>query len=130
MAGHALPAFHTLGIIVQLLVSLYAMTPVALYPPIAPTPTSTPMLPSPDNILKHLKRTNSNCVMVIPALLQIWAQDPKAVAFLASIEFVVRDLIPWVSRILDVTLYREYRRIPEVQCLRSWETLWQMQAFI
>ena len=90
MAGHALPAFHTLGIIVQLLVSLYAMTPIALYPPIASTPASTPMLPSPDNILEHLRRTHSNCLMIIPALLQTWAQDSNAVELLASLEFVVR----------------------------------------
>ncbi|KJA21774.1 hypothetical protein HYPSUDRAFT_216112 [Hypholoma sublateritium FD-334 SS-4] len=46
------------------------------------------MLPSPDSILEHLKRSQSNCMMAIPALLQIWAQDPKVVALLASIEFV------------------------------------------
>ena len=89
MAGMALPAFHTLGIIVQLLIGIYAMTPVSLYPPIATKRTSVPMMPTPDNILHHTFQTKSNCLVVIPALLQIWAQDKKAVDNLASLEFVV-----------------------------------------
>ncbi|KAF9477786.1 acetyl-CoA synthetase-like protein [Pholiota conissans] len=88
MAGHALPAFHTLGIFVHILVSQYSMTPVGLYPPMATTPTSTPMTPSPDNILDHTMRTGCNCMMIIPALLQIWSHDKKAVELLASLEFV------------------------------------------
>lgn len=89
MAGMALPAFHTLGIIVHLLVGIYAMTPVSLYPPIATKRSSMPMMPTPDNILHHMVQTRSNCLLIIPALLQIWAQDKKAVDYLASLEFVV-----------------------------------------
>ncbi|KAF9475758.1 putative aminoadipate reductase [Pholiota conissans] len=88
MAGHALPAFHTLGIFVHILVSQYSMTPVGLYPPIATTPTSMPMTPSLDNILDHTMRTGCNCTMIIPTLLQIWSHDKKAVELLASLEFV------------------------------------------
>ncbi|KAF8956600.1 hypothetical protein BDZ97DRAFT_2062868 [Flammula alnicola] len=88
MAGHALPAFHTLGVIVHLMVGLYAMTPIGLYPPIATTPTSTPMMPTPDNILDHITRTRCNCLMIIPALLQVWAQDKNSVQLLANLEFV------------------------------------------
>ncbi|KAF8192961.1 putative aminoadipate reductase [Pholiota molesta] len=88
MAGHALPAFHTLGINVHIIVSHYSMTPVGLYPPVAATPTSTPMIPSPDNILDHTARTGCNCMVIIPTLLQIWSHDKKAVDLLASLEFV------------------------------------------
>lgn len=89
MAGHALPAFHTLGINVHIMVSHYSMTPVGLYPPVAATPTSTPMIPSPDNILDHTARTVCNCMVIIPTLLQIWSHDKEAVDLLASLEFVV-----------------------------------------
>ncbi|KAF4610030.1 hypothetical protein D9613_010647 [Agrocybe pediades] len=87
MAGMALPPFHTLGIIVQLFVSLYSMVPITLYPPTAVTPKSLPMMPTPANILDHMVRTKSNSLVIIPALLQIWAQDPKAVEILANLEF-------------------------------------------
>ncbi|KAF8154594.1 hypothetical protein B0H34DRAFT_783744 [Crassisporium funariophilum] len=88
MGGMALPAFHTLGIIVQLLSPLYAMTPVSIYPPKATAPNALPVIPTPDNILDHLRRTGSNSLVIIPALLQLWAQDKKAVELLASLEFV------------------------------------------
>ncbi|KIM43694.1 hypothetical protein M413DRAFT_443603 [Hebeloma cylindrosporum] len=88
MAGMALPAFHTLGVIVHLLVGIYSMTPVSLYTPIATKRSSMPMMPTPDNILHHMVQTKSNCLVIIPALLQIWAQDKKAVDYLASLEFV------------------------------------------
>lgn len=90
MAGMALPAFHTLGIIVHLLIGIYAMTPVSLYTPIATKRSSMPMMPTPDNILHHMVQTKSNCLVIIPAFLQIWAQDQKVVDYLASLEFVVR----------------------------------------
>ncbi|KDR79170.1 hypothetical protein GALMADRAFT_1363110 [Galerina marginata CBS 339.88] len=87
MGGQALPAFHTLGIILQVLCGLYGMVPIGLYPPIATTPTSQPMIPTPGNILDHVVRSGCNSVMVIPALLQIWAQDKKAVEILAGLHF-------------------------------------------
>ena len=89
MAGMALPAFHTLGIIVHLLIGIYAMTPVSLYTPIATKSSSIPMMPTPDNILHHMVQTKSNCLVIIPAFLQTWAQDKKAVDYLVSLEFVV-----------------------------------------
>ncbi|KAF8956587.1 acetyl-CoA synthetase-like protein [Flammula alnicola] len=88
VAGHALPAFHTLGIIVHLMIGLYAMAPISLFPPVATTPTATPMMPTPHNILDHTTRTRCNSLVVIPALLQVWAQDKKAVEQLAALEFV------------------------------------------
>jgi acyl-CoA synthetase (AMP-forming)/AMP-acid ligase II len=90
MSGHALPPFHTLGIIAQALCSLYAMVPVGLFPPTATAPHLMPMIPTPHNILDHMKRTECNGLVIIPTLLQVWAQDKKAVELLASLDYVVR----------------------------------------
>jgi len=85
----ALPAFHTLGVISQLLHSLYALTVIALYPPIATTPSALPVMPTPDNILDHVRRTKCDILITIPALLQIWAQDKASVDLLATLKLIV-----------------------------------------
>ncbi|KAJ3503559.1 hypothetical protein NLJ89_g8377 [Agrocybe chaxingu] len=87
-AGMPLPAFHTLGIITHLLCGFYGMVPIGLYPPIATTPQAQPMMPTPQNILEHTARTKCNSMIIIPALLQIWASDEKAVKFLSTLEYV------------------------------------------
>ncbi|KAF8954562.1 hypothetical protein BDZ97DRAFT_1975945 [Flammula alnicola] len=99
MAGHALPAFHTLGIVVHLMIGLYAVVPIGLFPPVATTPTSTPMMPIPHNVLDHITRTRCNCLAIIPTILQMWAQDKKAVDLLASLEFVVWSGGPLPSKL-------------------------------
>lgn len=85
----ALPAFHTMGIIVQLLIGNYAMQPIGLYPPTATTPVSLPMMPTPANLLDHIVRTRCTGLATIPAFLQVWAQDKDAVRILASLQYVV-----------------------------------------
>lgn len=85
----ALPAFHTLGIYSQVLYTLYGGTSLALYPPVTTSSDRIPMMPTPDNILEHTRRTKSNAIMTIPALLQIWGQSKEAVEFLKTLEFVV-----------------------------------------
>lgn len=92
VAGMVLPPFHTLAIGVHLLVGLYSTVPIALYPPIATSPGSLPMVPSPNNVLDHIARTGSNCLIILPTLLQMWAQDQNAIKTLASLEFVVSGL--------------------------------------
>jgi len=88
----ALPAFHTLGVISHLLHSTYALSPIALYPPAAFTPSQLPPMPTPDNILDHLRRNKSETLITIPALLQIWAQDKAAVDFLATLKMIVSEI--------------------------------------
>ncbi|KAF8154567.1 hypothetical protein B0H34DRAFT_661311 [Crassisporium funariophilum] len=88
MACMSLPPFHTLGVISQLLHNTYALTPVPLYPPIAVSPSALPVMPTPDNILEHVRRNKANSLVTIPTLLQIWAQDQRYVDFLATLEFI------------------------------------------
>lgn len=104
IGAHALPSFHTLGFVVQVLSGMYSLVRIGLYPPIASRPFATPMMPTPDNILDHITRSRSNALVIIPALLQVWAQDKSAVDVLAGLEFVVRDLSNFERFLLDAVL--------------------------
>ncbi|KAF8054252.1 putative aminoadipate reductase [Lyophyllum atratum] len=88
IAGMMLPSFHTLGIYTQVLYTLFGMNSVGVYPPQVWTREGTPVMPTPDNILEHTRRTKANAMITIPALLQVWAQDPGAVELLKTLEFV------------------------------------------
>ncbi|KNZ74034.1 Linear gramicidin synthase subunit D [Termitomyces sp. J132] len=83
-----LPSFHTLGIYVQVLYPLFGLISVGVYPPQVTSREMTPMIPTPENILEHTRRTKSNSMMTIPALLQIWAQSIEAVDLLKTLYFV------------------------------------------
>ncbi|KAG6906942.1 putative NRPS-like protein biosynthetic cluster [Tephrocybe rancida] len=88
IAGMMLPSFHTLGVYTQVLYTLVGVNSVGVYPPQVTSREATPMMPTPDNILDHTRRTKSNSMITIPALLQIWAQSPEAVDLLKTLEFV------------------------------------------
>ncbi|KAF8896177.1 hypothetical protein BD779DRAFT_1608500 [Infundibulicybe gibba] len=83
-----LPPFHTLGFHTQLLVPLYGLVPIAMYPPLVTTRDSLPMIPSPENILEHTRRTHSSGMITIPAFIQIWAQSSAAIEILKSQKIV------------------------------------------
>jgi acyl-coenzyme A synthetase/AMP-(fatty) acid ligase len=85
-----LPPFHTMGIYAQIIFPLLGCTTVAMYPPVVESPESLPTLPTPDNILDHVQKTKSNALVTTPTLLQIWAQDQKAIDLLSALQVVVR----------------------------------------
>lgn len=87
-----LPPFHILGFVFQILSALRRCTTVALYPPITKGPDLLPIMPTPQNILDHAQRTESNGIITVPSIIQVWSHDPKSVDFLKSLEFVVRGL--------------------------------------
>jgi acyl-coenzyme A synthetase/AMP-(fatty) acid ligase len=88
IGGMHLPPFHTLGVISCIIHSMYALSPVVLYPPVALTPAQLPVMPTPDNIIEHLRRTKADSLITIPTLLAIWAQDKESVDFLATLKIV------------------------------------------
>ncbi|KAF8816011.1 putative aminoadipate reductase [Phlegmacium glaucopus] len=89
IAGMHLPPFHTLGFMVQVLYALRSCTTIGLFPPVAKKPHLLPIMPTPENILDHTRRTKSNGIIAIPSIIQVWSQDPKSVEILKSLEFVV-----------------------------------------
>ncbi|KAJ6579476.1 putative aminoadipate reductase [Mycena vulgaris] len=83
-----LPSFHTLGLYLQLVQPLNG-NHVAVYPPTAISPTALPILPSPNNILEHTRKTNCTSLMTIPALFSVWATSPEAIAYLKTLRVVL-----------------------------------------
>lgn len=95
VGGMALPAFHTLGFASQVLRSTYGLCNIALYPPIADATSKLPVMPTPDNIIEHARRTGCEDLVGIPALFQVWVQQKETVDYLASLKLVV-SLLPSV----------------------------------
>lgn len=93
VAAMALPPFHLSGIYGQLLEPIYGGIPVALYPPTALSPDTLPILPSPDNIIAHTRKTKSGMLMCFPTLLATWSKSPDDVTFLKTLSFIVSPLI-------------------------------------
>ena len=89
MLGVQLPPFHAMGLCVQLTLPLYLCATIAIFPPVVTAPHLLPMAPTPDSILEHTQRTKSSCALTIPAFLQIWAQDKRALDILSSMDYVV-----------------------------------------
>ncbi|KAJ7123135.1 hypothetical protein C8R44DRAFT_981308 [Mycena epipterygia] len=67
-----LPAFHTLSIYFQLLVPLVGLCIVSI--------AST---------LEHAQTTGCNSIVIIPAILEIWASNEDAVVFLRRLSLIV-----------------------------------------
>ncbi|KAG6899436.1 hypothetical protein C0993_010311 [Termitomyces sp. T159_Od127] len=88
IAAMTLPPFHTLGIHIQILYSMFGLVSMGVYPPQVTSREKTPMIPTPENILEHIQRSKSNSMITIPALLQVWAQSPEAVDVLRTLHFV------------------------------------------
>ncbi|KAJ7339194.1 hypothetical protein DFH08DRAFT_748571, partial [Mycena albidolilacea] len=100
IANMGLPSFHPLGFVCQLLQPLSG-TPVAVYTPTATSPSSLPILPSPDNILEHARKTKCRSLTTVPAHLAIWFNSSDAVAYLATLHTIFWAGGPLPQRIGD-----------------------------
>ena len=85
----ALPPFHAFAFYAQFACALFNSLTVALYPPVVTEPSAQPVMPTPDNILVHVQQTQSNCLTVVPAMLQAWSQSTSDIEALRSLEVVV-----------------------------------------
>ncbi|KAG6864081.1 hypothetical protein C0993_009449, partial [Termitomyces sp. T159_Od127] len=88
IAAMMLPPFHTLGIYVQILYAMFGLVSLGVYPPQVTSSEKMPIIPTPENILEHIRRSKSNSMITIPALLQVWAQSPDAIDLLRTLHFV------------------------------------------
>ena len=66
--GMSLPAFHTMGIFVQLYGPLSGALSVGLYAPQEPEP---PVIPTPENILETAKITGCNGIISVPSMIEV-----------------------------------------------------------
>ncbi|KAG6824420.1 hypothetical protein H0H92_006932 [Tricholoma furcatifolium] len=84
-----LPTFHAFGVYTQLLMPIYGLISMSVYPPSATGPDRLLMVASPSNVLEQVQRTRSKILVVVPSLLQVWASNEEVIKFLASLERVV-----------------------------------------
>ena len=106
---------------VQILYALRSCTTVALYPPVTKRPDLLPIMPTPQNILDHTRRTKSTGIITIPSIIQIWSQDHKSVDFLKSLEFVVRRLFRFQG---FGFIFENYRFMLEEESVRKLGTFY------
>ncbi|KAJ3758360.1 acetyl-CoA synthetase-like protein [Lentinula raphanica] len=85
----ALPPFHGYAFYAQFACALYCSLTVALFPPTHIDAISPPILPTSENVLLHLQRTKSNCLTVVPSMLQTWSRSIPDVEVLRSLEIVI-----------------------------------------
>nr|F8P9P5.2 RecName: Full=Adenylate-forming reductase Nps11; AltName: Full=Benzoic acid reductase; AltName: Full=Nonribosomal peptide synthase-like enzyme 11; Short=NRPS-like [Serpula lacrymans var. lacrymans S7.9]ANX99775.1 benzoic acid reductase [Serpula lacrymans] len=84
-----LPSFHTLGIICSLYLPLITLRSVSVYAPTSYNdPKAIPVIPTSENILEGVQRTNCNALMAVPAFIELWALSPSAIEILKSLRFL------------------------------------------
>ena len=90
LGGLAIPAFHALALIMQLIHPLFGAFSGSILKPAVFDPTKDlPIMPTPENTLEAFERTSTNATMIFPTFLQIWSKDPESVKRLAKLEYVV-----------------------------------------
>ncbi|KAK1220933.1 hypothetical protein PQX77_016273 [Marasmius sp. AFHP31] len=90
LGGLAIPAFHALALIMQLIHPLFGSFSGSILPPTVFDPTKDlPVMPTPENSLEAFERTSTNATMIFPTFLQIWSKNPADVKRLAKLEYVV-----------------------------------------
>ncbi|KAF7371229.1 Non-canonical non-ribosomal peptide synthetase FUB8 [Mycena sanguinolenta] len=100
MANMGLPSFHLFGITCQLLQPLFG-TPAAVYPPTATSTSALPVIPTPDNIIEHARKTKCRSLTAVPALLATWSKSPETVAYLATLHTIIWSGGPLPQRVGD-----------------------------
>ncbi|KAJ7656834.1 putative aminoadipate reductase, partial [Mycena polygramma] len=97
----ALPAFHTLGMLTQLLTPILNGGTACIYPPVSTaTMYMIPPNPTPETSLENAKRANATGITAVPATILEW-QSPPHIAHLKTLKLVVYCGGPLASRVGD-----------------------------
>ncbi len=89
LGSMALPPFHTMGISQQLLYPMYGICCTCIYPPVVFSPEDLPVIPTSENILEHMKKTGCDFIILVPAILHLWAQSEETIQYLKGLRAVV-----------------------------------------
>ncbi|TFK59329.1 putative aminoadipate reductase [Pluteus cervinus] len=84
----ALPPFHSFSVFSQTMYSIFHQLTIAVYPPRVLAKGQLPVIPSPDNIIEHIRLTKADALMIVPAFLQAWARSPDAMSVLKNLQYV------------------------------------------
>ncbi|KAJ7622608.1 putative aminoadipate reductase [Mycena polygramma] len=98
----ALPAFHTLGMLTQLMTPILNGATACIYPPVSTaTEYIVPPNPTSENALENAKRTNATGITAVPATILDW-QSPEDIAYLKTLKLVAYAGGPLASRVGDL----------------------------
>ncbi|KAJ7656957.1 putative aminoadipate reductase [Mycena polygramma] len=108
----ALPAFHTAGVITQLLTPILGGGATCIYPP-ASTATEyvIPLNPTPENALENAKRANATGIGSVPAFILAW-QSPEDIAYLKTLKLLESAGGPLATRVGDFLVSQGVNVVP------------------
>ncbi|KAJ7085159.1 putative nonribosomal peptide synthetase [Mycena belliarum] len=87
-AAGALPPFHSLSVMFQLMFPLLAGGTACIYPPVAAaTRYGVPVAPTPQNALDNARKARATGIAAVPSVIQEW-QSPEQVAYLKTLNIV------------------------------------------
>ncbi|TFK33793.1 hypothetical protein BDQ12DRAFT_727427 [Crucibulum laeve] len=84
IGGMELAPFHSIGIMIQIVSTIYTLIPVSLFPPVVHSQIAQPQIPSSDLVLEHMRRTKSNALIIISSLLEELAHSEEGLEMLKS----------------------------------------------
>lgn len=84
MGAMALPTFHIMGVVMQVLLPLYTAYTQVLF-----TSAGVPVLPTSDLTLRAASTVGCDYLICVPAFLEAWAQDQDAVVQLSKLKCVI-----------------------------------------
>ncbi|KAG6902731.1 hypothetical protein C0995_012395 [Termitomyces sp. Mi166 len=78
-----------LSLAIQLFMPIYGIVSISVFPPNSALPDPLPpIVPSPENILEHMKLTKSDAIETFPTFVRIWASMPEAIEYLKTLRSV------------------------------------------
>ncbi|KAJ7718257.1 putative aminoadipate reductase [Mycena metata] len=108
----ALPAFHTLGMFMQLLGPVLSGGTACIYPPVSTaTEYNIPAAPTPESALENAKRTHATGITAVPAFLLEW-QAPDDIEYLKTLKLVEYSGGPLASRVGDFLFAQGVNVVP------------------
>ncbi|KAK7033978.1 hypothetical protein VNI00_012605 [Paramarasmius palmivorus] len=89
MGAMAIPAFHTLGFVLQIVYPLFGCITCTLFmPAVLDVENDVLVMPTPTNTLDVMERTGTTMTIIFPTFLQIWSQEEESMRRLKSFDYV------------------------------------------
>ncbi|KAJ7671148.1 acetyl-CoA synthetase-like protein [Mycena rosella] len=108
----ALPPFHALAFMSQLIFPLLAGGTACIYAPVSTASEYVaPVVPTPENALDNARKTNATGIMAVPSMILEW-QSPEHVAYLKTLNILTYSGGPLASRVGDSLFSQGVNIIP------------------
>ncbi|KAJ7686385.1 hypothetical protein B0H17DRAFT_1160660 [Mycena rosella] len=108
----ALPPFHALAFMSQLISPLLAGATACIYGPVSTASEYfASVVPTPENALDNARKTNATGIMAVPSMILEW-QSPEHVAYLKTLNMLTYSGGPLASRVGDSLFSQGVNIIP------------------